>query len=218
MNGHPAVGARVWARRCLLALLLTTLWTGVGWAQTTVTIVRVEEDWELIVGEPDAVNDAPQITTAFSPQGSIEGLHAVFDVNAQGMPVYQPGGLQLQLWDGEVPLSDRRFPNGNVLSQTGEAVYWTHAMEINDGLLQFEIVNGSSSTWGSFGGQGYLKASVATKLTDLNSYCPEISVAHSGVGFSGHRVTSLILKRIRGYTDDGTEVEIESPWVIHPRQ
>jgi len=203
-----------------VALLLATFWTGVSWADDddTIALVRVEEDWELVVGDPDAVNDAPQITCAFSPLGHIEGLHAVFDINAQAIPTYAPGGLQLQLWDGEVALSDRRFPNGDVLAQPGEVICWTHAMEIADGMLQFEIVNGTSTTWGNFGGQGYLKASVATEMTNLNGYKPQISVAHSGIGFSAHRVTTLVLQRIRGYTADGTEVEIESPWYIHPQQ
>ena len=45
--------------------------------------------------------------------------------------------------------------------------YWAYAdylqvMELTDGQLLFAIKNGLSSTWGSFGGQGYLSATVGT--------------------------------------------------------
>ena len=44
---------------------------------------------------------------------------------------------------------------------------------------------------------------MATTLTDLNSYCPNVSVANSGVTFAANRVRSLKLRTVRGYSDSG---------------
>ena len=39
-------------------------------------VVRVEEDWELVVGTPDANSDAPQVTCVISPTGDVDDVHA----------------------------------------------------------------------------------------------------------------------------------------------
>jgi len=88
-------------------------------------------------------------------------------------------------------------------------------VELNDGNLTFEIINGTSTTWGNFGGQGYLKSSIATDLTDLNAYDPSVSVEHSGVGYAANRVVWLALRRVRAYTDTGEEVEDTTLRVVH---
>ncbi len=206
---------RVRVFRGFLVLLIFVAAVGVTHAQS---VVRVEEDWELVVAEPDPNTDAPQITCVISPYGNVESLHAVFEVNQQSLQVHDAGGLQLQVWDGDVSLSDRRFPNGAVLAQPGEIVRWTQSVELDDGTLTFEITDGTSTTWGNFGGQGYLKASVDTTLTDLNGYNPETSVANSGIGYAENRVQSLVLKRIRIHTSMGEQIELTEPRIIHSRQ
>jgi hypothetical protein len=75
--------------------------------------------------------------------------------------------------------------------------------------LIFEIVSGESSTWGDFGGQGYLRAEVDGDLLNLDTYDPEISVANSGVGFASNRVASLVLKEIR-VTEWDDDVHVDS--------
>jgi len=197
VSGRPTTDVRCWPVISLLAVLFPVAWAGVASAQSAPAIVRVEEDWELIVGAADPATDAPQVTCVISPTGSVDSVHATFVVNEQSLPTYAAGGLQLQVWEGEVPLSDRRFPNGNVLSTAGEVIRWTQSLELNSGNLTFEITDGSSTTWGSFGGQGYLKSSLTTSLADLNGYDPSVSVAHSGVSYAANRVTWLALKSVR---------------------
>ena len=206
--------------RALLALapFLFAVWAEVATAQSPPAIVRVEEDWELVVGEPDSDSDAPQVTCAISPCGNTGLLYATFELNQQGLPTFTAGGLQLQVWDGEVSLSNRGFPNGAVLAQPGETVRWTQSMELDDGSLGFEITNGSSTTWGDFGGQGYLKASVNTTLTSLDAYDPAVSVKNSGVNYAANRVQSLVLKRIRVYTSAGEQVEDTDARVVYSQE
>ncbi len=185
--------------------------------QSAPKIVRVEEDWELVVGEPNPVNDAPQITSVISPFADVGSLYAAFEVNARSLPAFVPGGLQLQIWNGETVLSNRKFPSGAVLSHPGETVCWTQSIALSDGSLTFEITNGSSTTWGAFGGQGYLKAGVPTTLADLSAYDPNVSAQNSKIGFAENRVQSLVLKRVRKHTSTGEVIEDATRRVVHSR-
>jgi hypothetical protein len=170
-------------------------------------VVRVEEDWELVVGTPDADSDAPQVTCVVAPVGHVESFYAALEVNHQSEPEFVAGGLQLQIWAGESPVSSRKFPNGAVMAQAGETVRWTQSMQLEGGVLTFEIINGTSATWGMFGGQGYLKASVNTTLGNLNDYDPAVSVQNSGIGYAANRVQSLVLRRVRWITSIGEVLE-----------
>lgn len=215
---HLAAVAR---RRCFrgsLAILLVLLWAGVAWAQSEPTIVRVEEDWELVIGAPDPDTDAPQVSCAISPTGNLYGWHAALELNQQALPVYVAGGLQLQVWQGDVAASDRRFPNTAVLATPGEVIRWTQSMKLEGGNLTFEVTAGTSTTWGTFGGQGYLKATVATALSNLNGYSPAVSAANSGVSYAANRVQSLTLKRVRYVTSTGQQTEDDTARVVHQQE
>lgn len=177
----------------------------------TVKVIRVEEDWELILKTPDANSNAPQVTTVISPNGNVDGVYASFEVNYQGLPVFQPGGLQLQVWDGESPLDSHKFPKPDVMSTSNETITWTQSVQLSSGSLTFEIINGNSQTWGSFGGQGYLKATVGTSISNLINYSPNVSVDNSGVGFAGNRVASMTLKKVRWHLEGGTIIEDANP-------
>ena len=214
MNGC-AVGTRCWVFRGFLATLLLLAWAAVAWAQSEGTVVRVEEDWELVIGTPDADSVAPQVTCVISPSGDVASCHAALELNQQSLPSFVAGGVQLQVWEGEVPLSYRPFSNGAVLQQPGETIRWTQTMELADGNLTFEVINGTSTTWGGFGGQGYLKASVATELNSLNGYDPAVSAKNSGAGHAANRVQSLVLRRVRVYTSSGEQMEDATARTAH---
>ncbi|MGW8256693.1 MAG: hypothetical protein ACWGMZ_04330 [Thermoguttaceae bacterium] len=178
-------------------------------------VVRVEEDWEMTLGTPDAENDAPQVSCIISPVGNVCSVHGVFTLNHQSLPDYAAGGLQLQIWDDEEPLLGKNFPDESLMAQSDETVTWTQSMELKDGHLTFEIINGNSTTWGQFGGQGYLKAYVNSTLQDLNQYSPTVSVGNSGIGFASNRVQSLILKRVRLILSTGEVIEDNTARVVH---
>lgn len=197
---------------CLLVIA-----TAPGFATEPLTVVAIEEDWELVVASPDANSTAPQVSCTISPLSHVGSLHAAFELNHQSQPEFTAGGLQLQLWNDEQPLGSRKFPEPAVLSADNEAVHWTQALRIEDGTLTFEITEGSSTTWGSFGGQGYLKASLTTDLENLNEYDPDVSVRNSGVAYAGNRVTKLVLKRVRATLATGEVIEDTTQRVVHAR-
>jgi hypothetical protein len=215
---YTAIGARSWLFRLLLVPLALIVSADFTLAQSWPTIVRVEEDWELVVGAPDPDSAAPQVTCVISPLCHVGSLHAAFELNQQSLPAFDAGGLQLQVWNGEVPVSYRGFPNNSVMEQPSETVRWTQAMEVDNGTLTFEIVNGSSTTWGNFGGQGYLKVSISTTLTSLPAYRPSVSVNNSGVGYAANRVESLVLKRIRVHTSTGEVFEDTTERIVHGQE
>ena len=179
-------------------------------------IVRVEEDWELVVKEPDVDTQAPQVTCVISPTGGIESSYAALTVNHKTLPDYDAGGIQLQVWRDGDAVANSKHPQDDLLGTANETITWTQRMSAENGQLVFEVVAGQSTTWGSFGGQGNLRASADTALSNLNGYDWHVSVANSGVGYAGNRVTKLVLKRVRSYSAEGLVQEDNSPKTVHP--
>jgi hypothetical protein len=170
---------------------------------------QVIEDWELVVASPDNGTSGPQVTCTISPLGDLSGQYATFDVNHRASPSFTAGGMHLHLWDGQTRLGTLSRQSGMVLSTTDEILTWKTIMSVDAGVLIVDIDSGVSTTWGAFGST--ILSSVATTLTNLDQYSPDVSVAHSGIGFASNRVTSLKLKsvtyrRVSGATTvDATE-------------
>ena len=184
-------------------------------AQTSPLVVQVEEDWELVIQNPDSGNVAPQVTCAISPSLHLNGLYSTFELNHKTVPEFVPGGVHLQLWSSEYNLSRKSHSSTAVLATANEVVRWTARMKLQGNALSFAIVNGQSTTWGDFGGGTTLTASYGTSLTNLNSYSCQKSVENSGIGYASNRVTSLVLKRVRYTLDDGSVLTDDAPRVVH---
>lgn len=216
MFSRFAQGSR--GRRLLAAVAISAIWLGVHnpcRAQSPSSIVRVEEDWELVVGNPDPAIDAPQVTCAISPTSDVNGLHAAIELNYRSQPSFSPGGLQLQVWNGEQLITAKSYTNNATLSTAGETIRWTQTISLSGTNVTFEVLSGSSSTWGSFGGQGYLKAIVQTTLPDLNGYRASVSLQNSGIGFASNRVQSLVLREVRLITASGDVLRDSTPKTLH---
>ena len=219
MHTQSATAARrlrpVWTSSYALALAAAMFIPAA--TAMAVDIVRVEEDWELVVGDPDESTNSPQVTCVTSSSGGIDGHYAALTINHKTLPDFEPGGLQLQVWDGTGAVGSSKFPKDDELG-SGDTVSWTLSMRVEGGQLHFEVTQGNSATWGSLGGQGYLRQTVASNLTNLNGYSPAVSVENSGVGYAGNRVTSLRLKAVRAYSAEGLVAEDNSPKSIFPHE
>jgi hypothetical protein len=188
----------------MLPALLVLLAVGsVARAQTTSAVTRVEEDWQLVVGSPDATIEAPQITCLISPLGDLSSLYAILTLNHQTQPDYVPGGLQLQLWKNYSPLWSANFSNNALMQQAGETVNWTTRMTVLDGTIHFRVVSANSSTWGDFSSSSELRIVTNTSLSDLNSYSPDVSAQNSGISYASNLVNSLVLQQVRYYSSSG---------------
>jgi hypothetical protein len=220
----PEVGTMRWAaclgcRRALVAGLAAAatllVCDSVLWAQAGSGIVRVEEDWELVVLDPNAAVYAPQVVTAISATDDVNSPYATFEINHRTQPDFAPGGLQVVGWHFEEPVVRKRFVGEGLLQTPGEVVRWTQVMRLDGGQLTFEVINGTSQTWGAFGGNGTLKVSLTTTLANLNSYNPAVSVANSGISFAANRVQKLALKQVRWYTSAGLLATDETVRTVH---
>ena len=217
MRQHPAAALRC----CALALagaVFTLTWPSQSaLGQDSASVVKVEEVWELVLGEPEPGVESPQISCVTSPLADADTIYAAVDLNHQSLSTFSSGGLQLQIWDQDVPVSRQDTPNYDLLQSPDEVIRWTQSMTVSNGSLVFEVTNGTSTTWGAFGGDG-MRAAVATTLENLNSYSPEVSVANSGVGFGGNRVSRLALVEVRKYLVNGQVVTDTTPRVVHELQ
>lgn len=178
-------------------------------------VIRVEEDWELVVREADTDNVAPQVTCTISPVGHANGQHAVFDLNLRNVPYFEAGGMQLQLWNGEEVWASKKAYAGVLLHHSNETVSWTTSMRLHDSYLIFSIKDGSSESWGSFGSDSLIRVVAATDLNDLNEYSQATTIANSGIDYSANRVERLVLKAVRAYLESGEVYEVDTPVVLY---
>jgi hypothetical protein len=202
------------AARWALVLTIFAVSTCPAWGDLP-NVTRIEEDWELVIAAPSPNSDAPQITCTVSPLRDVDSFHATFIVNNHDVPTFAAGGLQMQAWNGKTLLASKRAPNQAVLATPGETIRWTQVMRLTDDGLQFQVVNGSSTTWGNFGNDWTLQTTVDAGLANLNGYSPDISAQQSGVSYAGNRVQSLTLKRVRAYSANGLLGTDIKPRVVH---
>jgi len=193
---------------------LASILSLVGLALGDDPVVRIEEDWELQVIEPDSDVTAPQIITAWGP-GSGTGIHATFEVNHLSSVAFATGGLHLSTWNGDTHLQLVHNDNSSSMSTLNEAVRWTQSMEISNGQLVFEVFDGHSSTWNDFGNNHSLRLALDTDLTDLSSYDPVASISNSEVSYAGNRVQTLSIKRIRYIHASGAVTSENAQRYVH---
>lgn len=187
------------------ALAVSSLIASPGMAQTGNVADRVEEDWEVVIGDPDPDSTGPQITTCISPVSGSSAFVA-FCLNYRDVTDWQPGGLQVKAYGEPAsttqdrPLIASTTAHSESLETNGETVTWTQRIRVSAGYMTYAVHDGASSTWGSFGvEQGNLGVIFSTSAQDLGSYRPDDSVALSAAGWQANRVTSMTLLRVRYY-------------------
>jgi hypothetical protein len=203
-------------RSWVAALAIATLGVVQARDSYAADVDRVEEDWQLVITEPDALLVSPQATCTMSPEGNLASNYAVFDVNLRNFPSYEAGGVQLQLWNGDSAVNSVRANSGVALRAAGETVTWTQQMSIQDHKLTIAVTNGQSQTWGSFGDGTSISLMKETDLDNLNGYSPALTIANSGIGFGANRVASLSLVAIRLYSGPTLVAQVTTPQVVYP--
>ena len=217
MTSHAITAHRRSYRFCGLFIMgIVALGAMQQYASAQTTIVQVEEDWELVVANPNGNQSGPQITCVMSPDCECHDTHFTFEINHLDLPEFVAGGLQVQEWDGEISMHVNRHPDKTAIMNTpNETIRWTQRLILNESTLTFDIVNGTSTTWGTFGGQGYMRMVVLANHDNLNGYDPNLTVSSSGIGFASNRVESLILREVRWTTNDGQVLVDSTPRVLH---
>jgi hypothetical protein len=191
------------------------LWAAAPALADSPKVTQIEEQWELKIGEPDAGLSAPQATMVMSPTGNLDSTYFLFTLNCRNLPDYQPGGVQVQRWEGNSVVDSGTGSVADPLSRSDDTISWTQRVALHDGMLTFEVVDGSSDSWGHFGNEVALKLTSETSLHSLNPYKPAISLTESQIGYADNRVKSLILKKLVWLTDDGQTHQLTAPIDIH---
>ena len=185
-------------------------------ADASPPVVRIEEDWEVVIGVPDPDADSPQVIAVISPQEDLDSTtYAVFELNHSTLPDFEGGGMQLQAWVGDLMVDHRNHHCDNVLATDNETVKFTLSMALSDGSLEFAVLNGCSTTWGDFGETDHLKCSVATAATDLGTYESFASTRNSRVGFASHRVRKFVRTEVRYYSSSELLATDATPVIVH---
>ena len=197
---------------------LAMSWLGAGQpalADGDGNTIRVEEDWYIKVGTPDPDLDSPQITTVMSPAWNTPGGgYSVFDLNCATQPGFSSGGVQLQFWRNNAIVQSQSNTNWDSIRFTDEEITYTSVMRIEANQLIFEIINGSSSTWGVFG-VGELIVQYPTWRTHLNGYDPDCSAYNSRIGWASFEVRSFMLQQVRYFSNSGYVSTDNTPRVLH---
>lgn len=195
----------------LLGLLLTLPGSLVA-DEVGPAIVRVEEDWVLVLNEPDFGTNSPQFHTVMSPFGNLDSFFAQVTWNYREHPAYTSGGVQMQGWSSEDLLITKSF-RSDEMSTVAETVTWTQVLETNGEWLKFSITNGVSTTWGNFGGDS-MTISGSAALANLNDYHSAVSVNNSWITYGSNRVNLLVLQQVRRYGAAGLISVDSNPKVV----
>jgi hypothetical protein len=158
---------------------------------------RIEEDWVVVVATPDLERVGPQITTSMGPTAvRTTAPFVAFDLNYREYPSFIAGGMQLQVWSGGT-LQKYATSKTEQFNTQGEQITWTQRMSLSVGTITYQVVSGSSTTWGAFGDD--LSVSFATGLSSLAGYSPNTTVANSGASWQMNKVQKMTLVAIRYY-------------------
>jgi hypothetical protein len=177
------------------------------------TVVRVEEDWCLVLNEPAEAQTAPQFHTVMSPYGHTDIAYAQVSWNYRELPDFTAGGLQLQAWGPDFELGYRDVREDS-LSTNVETITWTQSLETNGLRVRFAIANGTSQTWGPFGGEG-THIDIPAAIPSLHQYSPTVSQESSWITFGSNRVTSLVITQVRRYGANGELWVDTTPVVVY---
>lgn len=183
-------------------------------AEDPANIVRIEEDWEVVLNEPNEDVDAPQFHTLMAPFAHFEPFHFQISWNYRGEPDFIAGGMQVVAWFGDTCIGKKSYREDK-LSSYAETITWTSVLETNGCALKFEVINGSSQTWGSFGGsETSLLGDV--HIPSLSDYSTDFSASNSWISYGSNRVDLLRIKEVRRYDTLGRLVARDTvPRVVY---
>lgn len=190
----------------LVGCLLAAPGTVYAQSEEEPVVVRVEEDWQIVLNQPDNNVDSPQFHTVMSPVLGIDGNYAQVVWNYREYPDFAAGGLQLQGWYGEELVRSRTVRTMQ-LSTTAETISWTQVLEVAEDGLYFEIINGMSETWGAFGKD--MRLQQGGSYENLNQYTTDVSVLNSCVTYGTNRVDSLMITQVRKFGADGQLISVD---------
>jgi len=171
---------------------------------------RIEEDWELRLNQPEAISNSPQITIYMTPNVSKLATYFQLQLNHAADVNFSEGGFRVSAIVDETALDGARSGTQGLLTYDGDIIRWTSVMAVRDNQIYFAIKDGTSMSWGDFGGPEYLLSIPSGEIKDLSGYTPKQSIKDVDIGFGRNRIEALTLKRVRAFREDGSSVLVET--------
>jgi hypothetical protein len=168
------------------------------------SIWKVEEDWELVINEPEDNTNSPQVTFFMTPSADLDQTYFQLQMNYEADEVYTAGGFHVAAVRGEEILDEARSHNQSLLTVDGDVIRWTTVTAVVNNKLLFAVKDGHCASWGDFGGPEYLVEMPAHSIQDLSNYSHAQSETTIDIGFGGNRVDSVRLRKIRLFHNNGT--------------
>lgn len=198
----------------LIVCSVSALWPQMALAQSfeeqvanAPPIHKIEEDWEILIANPDPGADLPQIATVFGPTNALFDTHAVFELNHGTLPSFGEGGMQLQVWHGNWLMGYLYRQNPTELNISNEVIRFTTKTALGEynghRILTLQVQNGTSTTYGAFGADNSLRVRLYTHRNDLNPYEPNNSLENSRVTYGANHVSYFKRTDIRFYDEHG---------------
>jgi hypothetical protein len=180
-------------------------------------IYKVEEDWGMVIHEPDAINVSPQVTFAIMPCGAehvdeddqhAHNCYFQLQMNYSADENFSAGGFHVAAVENEDLVDEARSDDQIELATHHDHVTWTSVMAVVSDKLMFAVKDGHGTDWGNFGGPEYLVQMSTCPISDLGNYSYETSLDNVDVSFGANRVDSIELIRVRLYYTNGNMVTI----------
>ncbi|MCC9644247.1 hypothetical protein LOC71_18375 [Rhodopirellula sp. JC740] len=187
-------------------------------AEDSKNIYYIEENWELVLGEPDPKINSPQVSFFVYPDSGDESRYFELQLNYAADATYSSGGFRVTAASNDQIVDHERGGNFQNWTVANDRIQWTTVMAVQDSRYLFAIKNGQSSDWGSFGGPDYLVEMPHGSGKRLSNYHPDKSLANVDIGFGANRVDSILLKSVRVIYSDGSQEHVSvnaSPTSIH---
>lgn len=207
------------ALRALIATVIGGILLGPFSAESThcygeqPTIWKIEEDWEMVINDPEDNINSPQTTFFITPSADLGGTYFQLQMNYHADEDYSAGGFHVAAVRGDTILDEARSGSQSLLSVDGDVIRWTSVTAIVHNTLLFAVKDGHCMSWGDFGGPEYLVKMPSLSIHDFSNYSPEQSSAAVDIGFGGNRVASVKLRKVRLFDSNGdvTTVAVSSP-------
>ena len=167
------------------------------------TVYKVEEDWEVVVNEPDPSNNSPQITFFASPTHLSERTYFQLQLNYHAADHYSSGGFHVASVTDDQIVDEARSKTRKNLATQNDVIRWTSVMAVIDNRALFAVRDGHGREWGSFGGPDYLVRMVPSPVSDLSLYRYQQSMDSVDIGFGKNRVSRITLKAVRLFYTNG---------------
>lgn len=189
-------------------ILLVTLASVPTCFSANSTIYKIEEDWEMVINDPDPANHSPQVTFFTSPSANLDDVYFQLQMNYAADAGFSAGGFHVAAVQDDQIQDEARSDTRRILATDGDHIRWTSVMTMIENRALYAVTDGQGTEWGTFGGPGYLVKMMSSPVWDLAEYHPQNSLDNVDIGFGANRVQSITLLRVRAYYTDGRVVTI----------